>query len=188
MGKPRNTDIDFENDADSIDIDQETLSKLTAECRHLIELQAKRAIVKEELDKLDESIRLVETESIPLIMDSIGVEKIQLLGGKEVSVKRVIKASITEKNRVAAIAWLRKNGFGAIVKNDVVASFTKGEDIKASKLEHFLSDNKIVFDRKETVNHNTLSAFVREQLEGGKKIPTDILGVFEVRIAQIKNK
>ena len=74
--------------------------------------------------------------------------------------------------------WLRDNGFGDLVKNQVTCSFGRNEDEKASGLLCHLNDSGYESTQREWVEPSTLRAFVREQYEAGRELPMDLLGAF----------
>ena len=134
------------------------------------------------------NLERVQVELIPELMKEIGLESFTLATGEKVEAKAKITASIKVADREKAHAWLRDNGFGSLIKNEVTASFGKGEEDVARGLVDELTGREFVVDRKEAVHAQTLGAFVREQLEKGSKIPMDLLGVFDVTKAKITRK
>lgn len=177
--------IDFEGDAqvDVTDGQLKTVRRLATrqlELEALLEENAKRA------EELMTELRIIQNEHLPTAMDEIGIESFSLTTGESVVVKNVIKASITKANEQKAFAWLRKNDLGSIIKNRVVVDFGRDEERDAERLTEHLRKDGRVFERKESVHSNTLSAVVRERIEQARRVPRALLGVFEYRQATIK--
>ena len=74
---------------------------------------------------------------------------------------------INKNNRDAAHAWLRQQGHGDIIKNQVSVSFGKGEDETALETMTLLEQEGLFPAQKESVHPSTLKAFVRERIESG---------------------
>ena len=66
------------------------------------------------------------------MMSEMGLSHIKLMDGSSVDVKPNYSANITIANREAAFNWLRNNGLGDIIKNEILVSFGRNEDNKAA--------------------------------------------------------
>jgi hypothetical protein len=126
---------------------------------------------------------LVETE-IPDKMSEHGVNRIDLDpdGNKpavEAKLRSYVAASIAaewpEERRAAAFAALVKHGAGSLIKTDVKFSFGKGQSDKAKALA--LAYQQYNPEIKEAVHHASLTAWLKEQVEGGEPTPPlDVIG------------
>jgi len=81
-------------------------------------------------------------------------------------------------NREAAYNWLRSNGLGDIIKNEITVSFGRNEDNKAADYANLAKGQGYQPTQKLKVEPMTLKALVRERIESGKEMPTDIFNVF----------
>ena len=70
--------------------------------------------------------------------------------------------------------WLRENGAGDLIKNIVSLNFGRAEDSDAKKLFENLQEQGYNVSQNEKVEPNTLKAFVREKLQKGQNVPTDL--------------
>jgi hypothetical protein len=93
-------------------------------------------------------------------------------------VKQLVQASIPVRYREEAFKWLRDNGHGDLIKNQVSATFGKGEDISANDFIDKISSLGYEPTQKVWVEPMTLKAFVREQINEGSELPMDKFGVF----------
>ena len=75
-----------------------------------------------------------------------------------------------------------------IIKNDVILSFSRGEDNVAGSLMGELEQRGFHPESKTHIHSMTLKAFVREQVEGGKKLPFDLFGVYIANKTKITTK
>lgn len=179
--------LDFERDATSTPGDAVLAAVRTLAERQLM-LENSLAEIDDQRAEVAEELRRVREVDLPLAMEEVGLESFSLTTGEKVEIKKTIKASIPASERDRAFAWLRDNGHGSLIKNEAVASFGRGEDKKAQQLVKFCTTNSIEVNRKESVHPQTLSAFVREQLEAGTRIPMETLGVIQLQEAKIKRR
>ena len=180
----------FEEDVDSALPTSDQLQTLAALAEKQLQAEAEIKRIKEELAEKKKELFVLSSEQIPSLMEQCGVSGITsftLGDGSRITIKRVVKASIPKARRQEAFAWLRGNDGAAIVKNTVSVSFGKGEDDKAARLEKLLRESASGYnvEHDETVHAQTLAAFVRERLERGEDVPTDLLGVFEYKETKI---
>jgi hypothetical protein len=102
---------------------------------------------------------------------------IKLSDGTMVEAVPTYKAYITKANQLKAFDWLRKNGYGDIIKHDISVEFSMGQDDKAREVLELLKSKGTTPIQKEHVHHMTLSTFVKEQTEKGMDVPDDLFGV-----------
>lgn len=125
---------------------------------------------------------------IPEAMAEAGQFESVDVGGRRVTLNKTYHGNIAKEQRAAAHAWLRANGFGSIIKNDVTVRFGKGEDADANQLAGILSQEYAAkLRRNESVHHSTLNAFVKERLTKGDELP-DSLGAHVRTVAKITRK
>jgi hypothetical protein len=159
----------------NVDIDKtQTISKL---CQDLRKAQRDIEDKQAELEKLVEKEALISSELIPNLMAEMNISMLKLSDGTMVEAVPTYKAYITKANQAKAFDWLRKNGFGDIIKNDISVSFSMGEDGKAKEVLDLLKASGTAPIQKEQVHHMTLSTFVKEQTEKGMDVPDDMFGV-----------
>jgi hypothetical protein len=133
---------------------------------------------EKELKELKRNIDLVSGEVIPTMMQEMNISTLKLADGSSVEVKPVYGASISAANREAAYTWLRDNGLGDLIKNEVTVSFGRNEDNKASDYAILAQGQGYEPVQKLKVEPMTLKALVRERLESGQEMPSDLFNVF----------
>jgi len=176
---------------EEINVSEEIINRLGKLTTKQMELEDKIKARNEETATLQKELNKISMFNIPDLMDEAGIQSFRLTSGAVVSVNRGIKASISNTNAEAkaeAFKWLRDNGFEDIIKNEVFASFKKGEDEVAKKLKAELETRGLVVKHKESVHGNTLSAFIKGQLSNGQSVPMEILGAYEYCITKIKRQ
>jgi len=153
--------------------------------KEMSDLCAEQAALEEEIKQLEEQLkakakaaRKLSEEIIPAKMSELGLESLTLKDGSFVKVKQKVQASIPIRFRDEAFNWLRENGHGDLIKNQVSATFGKGEDSSANDFIDKISSLGLEPSQKVWVEPMTLKAFVREQINEGKEIPMEKFGVF----------
>ena len=179
---------DFFVEADALaSVDTETTKSLSEMVRRLRSTEDEIARVEQYIKELTDRKHKLSTESIPVLMDEMGVERVDV-DGVTVTRKMVVAASIPVARREEAFDWLRQNNLDDIIKNDVVVSFGKGEDNVAGDVIGFLQEQGFDPQTKTYVHPSTLKAFVKERIQSGKPIDLDMFGAFVSNVAEIKRK
>ena len=172
------SDINYEEDQrkslDSID----ESSKLSAQVVKLTNLEDELADKETELKELKRKVELVSGEVIPTLMQEMNISTLKLADGTSVEVKPIYGASILVAKREEAFKWLRDNGLGDLIKNDVTVTFGMSEDIKASDYANLAKGQGYEPVQKLKVEPMTLKALVRERLEAGQEMPSDLFNLF----------
>jgi len=143
---------------------------------------------EEELKKIKQEIDILSGEVIPTMMTEMNISTLKLADGTAVEVKPVYGASISPERKDEAFNWLRKNGLGDLIKNEVTVSFGRNEDNKAIAYANLAVENGYQPSQKLKVEPMTLKALVRERIESGKDMPSDLFNVFAGNRTKIVRK
>ena len=119
-------------------------------------------------------------------MNEMSLSSLKLADGSSVEIKKIYGASIPIEKREAAFNWLRNNDLGDIIKNEITVSFGRNEDNKAATYAELAKGQGFQPTQKMKVEPMTLKALVRERIEAGKEMPTEIFGVFSENKTTIK--
>jgi len=122
------------------------------------------------------------------MLTEMGLSYLKLADGSSVEVKTNYSATITLANKEKAFNWLRENGLGDIIKNELTVSFGRNEDNKAAAYAELAKGQGYQPTQKLKVEPMTLKALVRERIEAGKPLPTEIFNVFIGNKTTIKRK
>ena len=172
------SNINFEKDQEEI-LDRTTnLKSLANQVKILRDLEDQVKIDEELLKDKKSDIEKISGETIPTLLSEMGLSSLKLADGSAVEVKPYYAANISLKNREAAYNWLRSNGLGDIIKNEITVSFGRNEDNKAAEYANLAKGQGFQPTQKLKVEPMTLKALVRERTEAGKDMPTDIFNVF----------
>jgi len=150
--------------------------------------------VEQQIEDAENHLKLLKqdkhrmaVETIPQLMDEMGVERLDV-DGVTVERKMIVSASIPADRKDEAFAWLRENGCDDIIKNDVTCSFGKGQDNSAKNVISILEDAGFEPSTKTHVHPSTLKAFVKERVMDGKPIDLDMFGAYINNAAEIRRK
>lgn len=178
--------IDFEQDKQDSLKKTDNIQSLADQVEKLedlnVRLEAQEQIIKDTKKEIDR----LSGEVIPTMMSEMGLSELKLQDGSHLKVSTSYKASITEANKEMAFNWLRENGLGDIIKNEINVSFGRNEDNKAAEYAELARSQGLQPTQKMKVEPMTLKALVRERIEAGKEMPTEIFGVFSENKTTIK--
>jgi hypothetical protein len=182
--------IDFEQDQSEIinsstDGDKKSLSDQVLKLRDLEDTIVGK---EEELKKLKHQADIISGDVIPTMMQEMNISTLKLADGSAVEVKPVYGASISAEKKEEAYNWLRSNGLGDLIKNEVTVSFGRNEDNKAMAYATLAQGQGFQPVQKLKVEPMTLKALVRERIESGQDMPTELFNVFAGNKTKITRK
>ncbi len=180
--------IDFEQDQQDMLDKTQHVDKLADKIKELEALQTRLDLQEENMKNTKKELEHLSGEVIPTMMSEMGLSQLRLADGSSVDVKPQYNATITQANKEAAFNWLRNNGLGDIIKNEISVSFGRNEDNKAADYAELAKSNGFEPTQKLKVEPMTLKALVRERIEAGKPLPAEIFNVFVGNKTTIKRK
>ena len=180
--------IDFEKDQEQV-LDKTTnINKLADKIKEMQAKQTQLELQEDSVKKTKKDIEHLSGEIIPTMLSEMGLSFLKLQDGSSVEVKTNYSATITQANKEKAFNWLRENGLGDIIKNEISVSFGRNEDNKAADYAELAKGQGLEPMQKLKVEPMTLKALVRERIEAGKEMPTELFNVFIGNKTTIKRK
>ena len=168
---------DLEQDQQEV-IEKTDINTLASYCKELQTFQ-------NEIEKLEELLKYkkdqadkIGAEIIPNLLAEQGLSSLKLADGSSVDVKKSYNCTIRKDQMESAYNWLRENGLGDIIKNEVAVQFGKGEDNKAEQLLNLAVQEGYEPSQKQKVEPMTLKALYRERVEAGLDMPSQFFNVF----------
>jgi len=162
--------------------------QLTDKVQQLKNLEDEIANAEEGVKKLKEQARIISELEIPSMMKEMKITRLKLDDGESVDVKPFYGASLAQSRdesdsdyavrKAAAFEWLRKNGRGDVIKNDITVTFGSGEDNKAAQYAVLARGQGYEPVQKEIVHAQTLKAIVGECVESGIDMPSDVFKTY----------
>jgi hypothetical protein len=155
--------IDMRKDApdqsNSIDPD-----KLSTEVEKLQSIQNQIENLEAQVKDLKQDEKHFSCVVIPKLMEDMNLSSLKLKDGSELTVKQIYSATLKADKKAEGIHWLRDNGLGDIVKNNITVSFGQGEDNKA------------------------VDYAMKEWKDKGREVPEELFNTFDGSQTYLKNK
>ena len=140
------------------------------------------------LKELKEQEKYISEHVIPDIMEKQNLKTLKLKDGSELSVGKKFYASFRAEKKEEGIQWLRDNGLGDIVKNEITVNFGQGEENKAAEYANLAKESGYEPSQKEAVHAMTLKVTMEDWKNKGNDVPEDLFWTFDGNQTKIKNK
>ena len=170
--------IDYEQDRVQSVTQADAAESLSSKVIELKSLEDEITNAEKSVSKLKEQAKQLSQFEIPEMMEKMHITKLKLKDGESVEIKKIYGASIPQEHQEAAFTWLRNNDLGDIIKNDITVTFGRGEDNKASEYANLAQGQGYEPVQKIGVHPQTLKAVVRERLESGREMPSDLFKTY----------
>ena len=179
--------IDMRKDApdqsNSIDPD-----KLSTEVEKLQSIQNQIENLEAQVKDLKQDEKHFSCVVIPKLMEDMNLASLKLKDGSELTVKKIFSATLKADKKAEGIHWLRDNGLGDIVKNNITVSFGQGEDNKAVDYAGLARSNGYEPIQEEKVHPSTLKVVMKEWKDKGQEVPEELFNTFDGNQTYLKNK
>jgi hypothetical protein len=172
-------------------VPQDRLEAIRKKVVEMRDIEAENASLSERMDKNGKRLRELRDKEIVDLLDAARLKGFTVAAdgnspAYEVEVAPYYHANIPEETAEQAYEWLRKKNHGDIIKAQYTIEFGRGQDKAQKSFEALLNKSKIPFTYKYGVPWNTLTAFVREQIEERKAtLPLKLLGATVGRVAKV---
>ena len=153
--------------------------KLSEEVEKLKSLQFRIKTLEDQVKDLKEDEKYYSCMVIPKLMEDMNLKSLKLQDGSELTIKQIYSASMRADKKPEAIQWLRDNGLGDIVKNNITVTFGQGEDNKAVEYAGLARERGYEPTQDEKVHHASLTVVMKDFKEKGNEIPTDLFSTFD---------
>ena len=180
-------DIDFEQDQQEV-LEKTDIKTLSHYCLMLQNYEDQIANMEDQIKQIKEQADKISSEVIPNMLAEQGLSSLKLADGSAVEVKKSYSCTIKKDDVESAYQWLRKNGLGDLIKNEVAVTFGKGEDNKAKELLDLAEQEGYEPQQKSKVEPMTLKALYRERVEAGLDMPSDSFHLFVKDQTKISRK
>ena len=180
--------INFEQDRVESVTQIDAAKTLSDKVLKLKDLEDEIANAEESIKKLKEQAKILSQVEIPIMMQEMHITKLKLKDGESVEVKPYYSASLAQginesdsdyvQRKEQAFKWLRNNGLGDVIKNDITVTFGRGEDNKAAQYAVLARGQGFEPVQKVGVHAQTLKAVVRERIESGQDMPSDLFKTY----------
>ena len=178
--------INLRQDApDQVDVFDPT--ELSEAIEQLKSVGAQVLAAESKLKELKAQEKYINNFTIPEIMNKMNLSTVKLKDGSELSIKKVYSATMKADKKAEAIQWLRDNGLGDIVKNEITVNFGQGEENKAMAYATLARGQGYEPSQKEAVHAMTLKVTMEDWKNKGKEVPQDLFWTFEGNQTKVTN-
>lgn len=187
-GKMSNITLqDLEDDQQQL-IEKTDIQTLAAFCQELQGIENDIDSLEQQLKAKKEAADKISSEVIPNLLAEQGLASLKLADGSGVDVKKTYSCTVKKDSVESAYTWLRNNGLGDLIKNEVAVQFGKGEDNKAEQLLNLAAEEGYEPTQKQKVEPMTLKALFRERIEAGLDMPSEFFNTFVKDQTKISRK
>ena len=169
-------------------LEKANIESLAGYCRELQAYENEIAKLEESIEYKKQQMDKIGSEIIPNLLAEQGISSLKLADGSSVDVSKSYNCTIKKDEMESAYNWLRENGLGDIIKNEVSVQFGKGEDNKAEQLLNLAAQEGYEPSQKSKVEPMTLKALYRERVEAGLDMPSDSFNTFVKDQTKISRK
>jgi len=174
---------DAPDQANTVDPD-----KLSTEVEKLRSIQNEIKSFEDKIKDLKEDEKHFSCIVIPKLMEDMNLKSLKLKDGSELTIKDVYFASLKADKKAEGIHWLRDNGLGDIVKNNITVTFGQGEDNKAVDYASLARQRGYEPIQEEKVHHASLTVVMKEWKDKGQEIPEELFNTLDGSRTYLKNK
>jgi len=163
-------------------------TQLSEQIEKLNSINAQISNAEASLKELKEQEKQLNNFTIPELMEKMNLSTLKLKDGSELSVKKIYSATMKADKKADCIQWLRNNGLGDIVKNEITVNFGQGEENKAAEYATLAKESGYEPSQKEAVHAMTLKVTMEDWKNKGNEVPEDLFWTFDGNQTKIKNK
>ena len=157
---------------------QDNMGKIGAVANDVADTDQEIANLEEQLKKKKDYKKHLAENVLPNLFAEVGLSELKLADGRHLKVSNYYGASIKDTKKEAAFSWLRDNGFGDLIKNQVATTFVRGQEEQAKQFADDLIHRGMAVNTKKWVEPMTLKALVKDQFEQGNNVPADLFGLY----------
>ena len=179
--------INLRADAPS-QVTQTEPEKLSQQIKTLQDIQQEIDNHKSKIKELEDREKHFSQVVIPDLMNAMNLKTMKLKDGSEIEISNKFFASALAAKRPEAYQWLRENGLGNIVKNEITVRFGKDEDNKATQYATLARGQGYEPEQKVSVHAGTLRVALEDLHTRGGKIPSEYFSTFAGYQTKITNK
>ena len=169
-------------------VSEDMLVKLSESCDRLRKLEKEVEEAEDVLKHKQRELENVSRDTIPSLLNSLGLSELRLSTGEKIEIKDKVKASIANKNYFEAYRNMVEAEGGDEEAEKKVNGLFKSTAVledPSDEVLDFLLDKEIAYESKKSIHAQTLAKYCRGKLERGEFIPEGI-SVFSYQETKIK--
>jgi hypothetical protein len=155
----------FEDDASALKVSDDQVTGIAGLARRAKLLEKELADLEKTVSEKSEQYRKLTEQTIPEAMAEAGMRKFVMEDGSTIDVKPFYSASIPKARQEEAFQWLL-----------------------CARLLNLLGTQGYPAEQAQKIEPQTLKAWVKERIEKGDQVDTELFGIFIGQKATIKTK
>lgn len=163
--------------------DSPSLQSLVALADLQIGYETQIADAEADLKELNRLHKQVSENSIPEMMEKLGMKDFTLSNGRKLTVKDFYAGRPLGPD---AYAWLLKHGYGDMVKAKVIIPYDFTSEDELAAITKYFDRFNIPYETKTEIHHMTFGAFLREQDKKKVELPSELFDVYHGKKTNIK--
>ena len=172
------------------------------QAQRLWKLEHEIEATKTRLKELEDERNTLALDTLPNLMESVGVSNLTLNNGWKLDIKPNFRASIPSTSAIEraddderpllinrleeGLRWLRNNKGGDLIKSTLKLDLGRGQEKLAKQFMTLAKQLKVPINKSLAVHPGTLASFLREKLSKGATVPLDTFGVYDGKEAVLK--
>jgi hypothetical protein len=158
------------------------------------QLELRREELEAELKQIDGQLRQYREQLVPEVMQEMGLAQAVTAGGIKIELREEVRASFPkdEEKRSRAFAWLEQTGDDGIIKREFSVRYGRDATEWATSFRNMLRDAGVdehaAVSEDWSINHQTMLAYLRQQLRDGRSVPLEDFGAYVQSFAKIVRK
>lgn len=183
-----NTDDEMFADSQDIRASNEELNAIGILADQLVAMENEIEELELQISEIKKRKSQLETETLPGVMDSAGLSEFKTVEGHKLSIKDIISCNPPKDRKEEVYGYLRENEGDGLIKNEVSIPFGRDQDAAAKELISKIKELGYDASLESSVHSSSLNAWAKEQVQAGKALDADLLGLYVGRVAKVKLK
>ncbi len=176
------------------EVPEDKLEEIRSDMRRARDLEMRSRELQEAIAACQDELQTLLNATIPEKFEALGIDKLGLLPegnlpGYDAQLKPYYKAGIPASwpadQQARAFGYLEEHDAGDLIRNTFTVELGRGTTKQQERLRKALAKTGVAYVEKRAVNHNTLTAWVREQIEKHQTMPD--LETLGARVGKIIN-
>lgn len=175
---------------------EDQLEAIRGDMRRARELELRSQELQQQLAEVQDELQTLLTATLPGKFEEVGIDKLGLLAegnlpAYDATLKPYYRASIPAawppERQQKAFGYLETHDAGDLIRNTFTVELGRGTTRQQERLRKALAKTGVAYNERRAVNHNTLTAWVKEQIEKHATMPDlETLGAQVGKIINLK--
>lgn len=163
-------------------------------CLSVMETMREQEALSKKLAAVEKKLRLYTERLIPSVMAGMNSNLLRTPGGLQIEIVSEIVGSLPKdpERRGQAFEYVRSTGNGGLIRTEFSVEYGVETEEDVERFRELLESHKInevaVVKQGQTINHQQMMKFLRDQTKEGVAVPLDAFGAHVRTYAKISLK